>query len=262
MQDFFKVSGIKKSFVTKDGEIPVLGGIDFEVREKEFICIMGASGCGKSTLIRTMEGIETPDEGEVILEGQKMPQVSSKEIQKKFGIVFQNDNLLEWKTVYENVRLPLQVFGMKKQKDLNIEKQITKMLDLVGLQEFKDCLPKELSGGMRQRAAIARALVTDPDLFMLDQPFGALDAITRKMLNVELLKIWNETKKTCVMITNNVNEALYLGQRVLVMSHSPARIIHNMEIPFTYEERKNQLELNPEYLELRAKLNDIVRTLN
>ena len=135
------------------------------------------------------------------------------------------------------------------------------MLDLVGLSDFKDCLPHELSGGMRQRAAIARALVTNPDMLMLDQPFGALDAITRRMLNVELLKIWKETQKTCVMITNNVNEALYLGQRIFVLSNSPARIVREIHVPFSYEERNDELALNTKYLKLRSELDQLVRSL-
>lgn len=261
MLDFYKLSGISKSYETKDGLLEVLGGIDLEVREKEFICIMGNSGCGKSTLIKIMEGIESYNKGELVLEGQPFKKgKSSKEIQKKFGIVFQSDNLLEWQNTYKNVELPLKVFGMKK--NIDTDKRVMDMLKLVGLQEYKECLPKELSGGMRQRASIARALVTDPDFLMLDQPFGALDAITRKTLNEELLKIWHTTQKTCVMITNNVNEALYLGNRVLVMSNSPAKIIEEIEVPLSYEERTHDIGLNAVYLELRAHLNQIVRSIN
>jgi NitT/TauT family transport system ATP-binding protein len=260
MLDFYKLSGIGKSYTAKDGPLKVLGSIDLEIREKEFICIMGNSGCGKSTLIKIMEGIERFDKGEFILEGQPFKNgTSSKDIQKKFGIVFQNDNLLEWQNTYKNVELPLKVFGIK---NVDTDKRVMDMLTLVGLQEYKDCLPKELSGGMRQRASIARALVTDPDFLMLDQSFGALDAITRKTLNEELLKIWHTTRKTCVMITNNVNEALYLGNRVLVMSNSPAEIIKEIEVPLSYEERTHDIGLNTVYLELRAQLNQIVRSIN
>ncbi|MFT9077019.1 ABC transporter ATP-binding protein [Ethanoligenens sp.] len=260
MEKFYQLAGIRKSFITKKGLYEVLGGIDLQIHPREFVCIMGNSGCGKSTLIKIMEGIESFDQGTFFLNGEAFPKgKSSKEIQRKFGIVFQNDNLLEWQSTYKNVELPLRVFGMKKKEES--DRRVMEMLTLVGLQDYKDCLPKELSGGMRQRASIARALVTDPDFLMLDQPFGALDAITRKTLNEELLKIWNKTHKTCVMITNNVNEALYLGGRVLVMSNSPARIIQTIDVPLSYAERIHDIGLNPVYLELRAQLSQIVRSI-
>lgn len=260
MEDFYKLEGIRKSFATKNGICDVLGGIDLEIRPKEFVCIMGNSGCGKSTLIKIMEGIQPYDAGTYVFEGEAFPNGrASKAVQKKFGIVFQSDNLLEWQSTYKNVELPLRVFGMKKQGDA--DRRIMEMLALVGLQDYKECLPRELSGGMRQRASIARALVTDPDFLMLDQPFGALDAITRKTLNEELLKIWNATQKTCVMITNSVNEALYLGNRVLVMSNLPAKIVKSIEVPLTFEERIHDIGLNPVYLKLRTELNHIVRSI-
>jgi NitT/TauT family transport system ATP-binding protein len=254
-----QVKDIRKSFNTKNSNTNILDGIDFNVCKKEFICIMGASGCGKSTLMRILEGIETQDSGKIILYGKIMSKKNGKATQKKYGIVYQNDNLLDWKTTYDNVKLTLSVFHVNKKND--VQRKVMQALELVGLQDFKDCLPHELSGGMRQRAAIARALVSDPEFLMLDQPFGALDAITRKMLNMELLRIWNETGKTCIMVTNNVNEAIYLGNRILFMSSSPARIIEEVKVPFTYEEKNSNLELNPDYLLLRSKLNYLVRNM-
>ncbi len=260
MSDFYRLTGIKKSYMNKGEALHVLDGIDLELKPKEFICIMGNSGCGKSTLIKIMEGIEHSDEGEIILDGRAMPKNTEKGIQRKFGIMFQNDNLLDWKTAYQNVRLPLEVFGMTKNgRD---EERVMEMLTLVGLQDYRDCLPIELSGGMRQRTAIARALVVSPEFLMLDQPFGALDAITRKALNEELLKIWHKTQKTCVMITNSVNEALYLGGRILIMSNSPSKIVEEIEVPLSFEERITDIGLNPTYLKLRSRLNHIVRTLS
>lgn len=259
MENYFKATGIKKSFCARGETKQVLGQITLEAYPEELICIMGNSGCGKSTLIRILEGIETADEGQVILKGCPLPKKTSKSVQKNFGIVFQSDNLLDWKTVYENVKLPVSAFKLKGQ--MNSKLEIMKKLQLVGLEEFSDCYPHELSGGMRQRAAIARALVTNPEILMLDQPFGALDAITRKMLNYELLKIQHNTKTTCVMITNNVNEALLLGHRVLVMSNSPSEIICEMKVPFSYEERMGDVSTNKEYLQLRKELNEIIRNL-
>jgi NitT/TauT family transport system ATP-binding protein len=259
MSDFYTLTGIKKSFEGKGELIHVLDGIDLSVREKEFVCIMGNSGCGKSTLIKIMEGILPRDEGEIIFDGISPGKEVSKELQKRMGIVFQSDNLLEWLSVYKNVELPLRVFGQKNKAENKAK--VMEVLELVGLQNYWDCIPRELSGGMRQRTSIARALVSDPDILMLDQPFGALDAITRKILNNELLRIWDATHKTIVMITNNENEALYLGGRVLVMSNSPSRIVHEIDVPLTYEERINNINLNPTYLKLRTELAQIVRSL-
>lgn len=258
--NFLQVSHIRKNFSKRKNSLEVLRDIHFSVKEKEFVCIMGPSGCGKSTLAGIIEGIEHPDGGSIFLAGEKMPEKTTKKIQKRFGIVFQQSNLLEWKTTCKNVGMPLSVFHIGNRIDR--ERAVSRVLELVGLLEFKDCWPHELSGGMQQRAAIARALVSDPDFLILDQPFGALDAITRKMLNVELLRIWHETQKTCIMITNNVNEALYLSSRILFMSESPSSIVKEVNVPFTYEEKRAGIELNPEYLKLRSELNRFVRSIN
>ena len=174
------------------------------------------------------------------------------------GYMLQKDHLLEWRTIASNVQLGLEIQHKMTPENLAYA---SRLLETYGLADFAAKRPSELSGGMRQRAAIARALVTNPDMLMLDQPFGALDAITRRMLNVELLKIWKETQKTCVMITNNVNEALYLGQRIFVLSNSPARIVREIHVPFSYEERNDELALNTEYLKLRSELDQLVRSL-
>ena len=254
-----QISHVAKTFTSGNVRKEILGDIDFCIRNREFVCIMGSSGCGKSTLIRIMEGIEYPDSGSVIINGRQLPPSPEKAIQRDIGIVFQNDNLLDWKNTYKNVELPLEVFDMKN--EINVRDRVMYVLGLVGLEKFTDCLLHELSGGMRQRCAIARALVSDPPYLMFDQPFGALDAITRKILNVELLKLWAKTKKTCVMITNSVNEALYLGNRILFMSPSPSKIVEEIDVPFSYEERIQGLDVNPEYLDLRSKLNHIVRNV-
>jgi len=258
--NFLQIAHIEKSFTKKKCSLEVLRDIHFSVREKEFVCIMGPSGCGKSTLAGIIEGIEHPDKGSIFLEDGKIPEKTTKKVQKRFGIVFQQSNLLEWKTTYKNVELPLSVFRIGNGNVRS--RKVSEALELVGLLEYRDCWPHELSGGMQQRAAIARALVSDPDFLILDQPFGALDAITRKMLNVELLRIWHETQKTCIMITNNVNEALYLSNRILFMSDSPSSIVKEVKVPFTYEDKAAGIELNPDYLELRAELNRFVRSIN
>lgn len=262
MQDvgYLNASGLSKAFATPRGPVTILDGFDLNIKKNEFVCVMGTSGCGKSTLMRMLEGIETPDAGTVALDGATLPSRPSKAIQRRIGIVFQQDNLLDWRSVYANVMLPLTTFGLAKGEDA--ERRIMDALELVGLGEFRDCLPQELSGGMRQRCAIARALVSNPDLLMLDQPFGALDAITRRMLNVQLMDIWHRTKTTCVMVTNSVNEALYLAQRIIVLDGSPARVAHDIAVPFTYEERAGDLTSNERYLAMREDLTRIVHSLH
>lgn len=259
MKNYFKVCDIQKSYQQKDGSLKVLNGISFSVQPQEFICIMGNSGCGKSTLIKIIEGIENPDDGIIIMEDKELTGKTTKSIQKRFGIVYQSASLFDWLSAYKNVEFPLKAF---KDKDKShYRERIYNALKLVGLEDFANCYPHELSGGMRQRCAIARALVTDPEILMLDQPFGALDAITRRMLNYELLKIQHETKKTCIMITNSVNEAILLGQRILVMSNHEAKIVNDIQVPFTYEQRMGDLSENKEYLSLRHELTNIVRNL-
>ena len=166
---------------------------------------------------------------------------------------------MEWRSVYDNVRLPLEVFGLKRNPDY--ADNVMKALELVGLQDYKSCYPKELSGGMRQRAGIARALVHNPSMLLLDQPFGALDAITRKTLNQELLNIWERTQSTMVMVTNNVNEALTLATRVIVLSPAPATIIGEFSVPFTLEERRESLIEHPQFITLRAQINNLIHNL-
>ena len=203
------VKGLNKIF----GDVQALDNINLEVGTGEFLSIIGVSGCGKSTLIRIIGGLEQASEGEVTVNGEKVKKPS-----KKIGFVFQDHRLLPWLTASENIKLALD----KKEKDQ--QKIAEKYLALVGLEKFADSYPKQLSGGMAQRVAIARALANQPDILLLDEPFGALDAMTRIKMQQELRKIWEKERITMILITHDIDEAVFLGQRVVVMSSRPGRI--------------------------------------
>ena len=194
-------------------DVHALEDISLSVEEGEFLSVIGVSGCGKSTLIRIIGGLETASSGTVLVNGQAVLKPT-----RKIGFVFQDHRLLPWLTVTENIRLALN----KDEK--NQKKTVEKYLTLVGLEKFADAYPKQLSGGMAQRVAIARSLANRPDILLLDEPFGALDAMTRISMQLELQKIWKAQKTTMILITHDIDEAVYLGQRVVVMSPRPGKI--------------------------------------
>lgn len=193
--------------------VHALEDISLSVEEGEFLSVIGVSGCGKSTLIRIIGGLETASSGTVLVNGQAVLKPT-----RKIGFVFQDHRLLPWLTVTENIRLALN----KDEK--NQKETVEKYLTLVGLEKFADAYPKQLSGGMAQRVAIARSLANRPDILLLDEPFGALDAMTRISMQLELQKIWKAQKTTMILITHDIDEAVYLGQRVVVMSPRPGKI--------------------------------------
>ena len=194
-------------------DVHALEDIFLSVEEGEFLSVIGVSGCGKSTLIRIIGGLETASSGTVLVNGQAVLKPT-----RKIGFVFQDHRLLPWLTVTENIRLALN----KDEK--NQKETVEKYLTLVGLEKFADAYPKQLSGGMAQRVAIARSLANRPDILLLDEPFGALDAMTRISMQLELQKIWKAQKTTMILITHDIDEAVYLGQRVVVMSPRPGKI--------------------------------------
>lgn len=207
---------LHKQYVTSQGYLSAVEDVSFDVAPGEFLCVVGPSGCGKSTLLRLLSGLLSPDRGQVCLHGQPL-QGPCHEI----GLVFQKANLMPWRTVLDNVMLPLQVQHVAASK---ARKRAVRALELVGLIEFADSYPRELSGGMEQRVAIARALTHEPEILLLDEPFGALDALTRERLNVELMRVWEVSRKTVVMVTHNIREAIFLADRVLVLSQRPGRV--------------------------------------
>lgn len=256
---FFTIQGISKSFETKDDELTVIDNIDLSIAEKEFVCLMGPTGSGKSTLMKIMGGIERPASGKISIKGKTYEDGVPRNLLRQFGFVFQNDNLLAWRTVAKNLNLPLEVFKLRGEE---WKKRINEMLEMVGLIDYKDCYPYELSGGMRQRVGIARALVHNPEILLLDQPLGALDAITRKMLAYEILNIWKKTRKTIIMVTNNIDEALLLSNRIFVLSTLPAKIAYEIKVDIPYEDRNESIGENPRFNELRHELNLIIRKVS
>jgi len=212
-----QIRDLNQSFPREDGsELAVLEHLSFDVRDKEFVCILGSSGCGKTTLLRLIAGLDTSRSGSIILDGEEMKGPSPK-----VGFVFQEYSLFPWRTVIDNIAFGLEMNGMGKEERYRIAERY---LDLVNLTPFRDSYPSELSGGMRQRVAVARALALDPVLLLMDEPFGALDAQTRNMLQQELLTIWEKTKKTVIFITHSVDEAVFLSDRIIVLTPRPGRI--------------------------------------
>jgi NitT/TauT family transport system ATP-binding protein len=205
------------------GTVHALSRINLEVGSGEFVSVLGASGCGKTTLLRIIGGLEDGYGGELLLHGRK-GGASHPDV----GIVFQDANLLPWRSILQNVLLPAQVLRLDKNRSIA---HAHELLELVGLQGFEDKYPFELSGGMRQRVSIARALIHDPSILLMDEPFGALDALTREVMNQEVLKIWDRKKKTVFMITHSISEAVFMSDRVVVMSPRPGRVIAEVDIP-------------------------------
>jgi len=216
------LNGVQKVYNSSRGDVYALADINLEIHGGEFLSLLGPSGCGKSTLLRCLAGLESISGGGVEIMGHPLDGPP-----EELGIVFQRDMLLDWRTVIDNVLLPIE-FRRKPTKEYRA--QALRLLEQFGLGDFANRYPWELSGGMRQRAAICRALLDDPALLLMDEPFGALDAITRDMLNLELQRIWTETGKTILFITHSINEAILLSNRVAVMGRNPGHIAEIVEI--------------------------------
>jgi NitT/TauT family transport system ATP-binding protein len=211
-------SAVDQIFKSRGGPVFALESISLEVRPKEFLCIIGPSGCGKSTILGLTAGLLKPSQGEVQIDGGSIEQARSAH---QIGLVFQDAVLLPWRTVRENVALPLEVLQLPKSERA---RKINAVLELVRLDGFANRFPHELSGGMRQRLGIARALSFDPQILLMDEPFGALDAITRDKMSIELLRIWEQRQKTVIFVTHSISEAAFLSDRVVVMTPRPGRI--------------------------------------
>lgn len=217
-----------------------LEDISLEVKEGEFISVVGPSGCGKTTLLKILGGLIIPSHGTLSVKGNSIDVAVKR---RDFGFVFQNPVLLPWRNVLQNVELPLEIIG-----DRTPFAESEKLLELVGLEKFGDYYPSTLSGGMKQRVAIARALVFNPDILLMDEPFGALDELIRERLNLELLRIWQETKKTIIFVTHSISEAVFLSNRVVVLSERPAKIvgIRDIDLPFP---RTSEVRQSKEYFQ-------------
>jgi len=216
-----RLEHVSMTYDDHNGYLHVLEDISTVIHPQEFLCVLGPSGCGKTTLLRVLAGLDQHTRGKIRFPQSEKPPV---------GIVFQESNLMPWRSVLDNILLPLELAGAEPQK---AQEQAIEMAELVGLQDFLDVWPQSLSGGMAQRVAIARAFLQDTDILLLDEPFGSLDAITREQMGGELLRIWQARKKTVVMVTHSISEALLLADRVLVLSNRPAQIILDRKVGIT-----------------------------
>ena len=238
-----QIKAVEKIYEGRKGKTVALNGVNLDIYDNEFICVVGPSGCGKSTLLNIIAGLHEATSGEVIVDGVKVEGTGVDR-----GVVFQQYALFPWLTVKKNV-----MFGLNLKNNLTNEQReeiAMKYIKMVGLEKFVDAYPKELSGGMKQRVAIARAYAVNPSLLLMDEPFGALDAQTRTQLQTELLKTWEEEKKTCFFITHDVEEAILLATKVIVMSARPGRIKEIIDIDIPYP-RDQESKMLPRFTELK-----------
>lgn len=234
-EKLIEIRGVRHAYQTKDGPLPVLDGLELKVPEGGFAAVVGPSGCGKSTLTRLVAGLMKPDAGEVWLHGELVRGPKST-----VGMAFQNPVLLEWRSILQNVILPLEIVPTKMSKTQK-EDRARKLLSLVGLEGFEDKRPSELSGGMRQRASLCRSIVHQPEVLILDEPFGALDAFTREDLWQTMHKVKSEEPFTGVLITHDLRESIFLADQVVVLSGRPARTQYVMDVHLTGERDIEQL---------------------
>ncbi len=217
-----RVEHVRHVYDDHNGHVVALDDVSFEIAPGEFVCVVGPSGSGKSTLLRILAGLITPQQGRVWLDGQPVTSPG-----RSIGIVFQKANLMPWRTVHDNIALPLELAG---RSGAEIDRQTSELIELVGLSGFARSYPRGLSGGMEQRVAIARALIDNPAILLLDEPFGALDALTRERMALELTRIWSMQQTTVVMVTHSIQEAVFLADRVLVLTDRPGRIAREVTV--------------------------------
>jgi NitT/TauT family transport system ATP-binding protein len=241
--------GLTAIYPNGNGGLRALEGITFAVRRQEFVCVVGPSGSGKTTLLRLLGGLLRPTSGEVEFEGERLEGP-----RPRIGFVFQQANLMPWRTVAANVALPLELQGMGK---VEADARAQSLIELVGLEGFEASYPRDLSGGMAQRVAIARALIHEPDLLLLDEPFGALDALTRERMAAELLRIWDARKKTVVMVTHSIPEAILLADRVLALSPRPGQVRLDLAIPLP-RPRDLSMTYTHEFGQLAARVREAI----
>lgn len=240
-----KIDNVEKIYEGRKGRMVALNGVSLDIKENEFICVVGPSGCGKSTLLNIIAGLLDATSGAVYVDGKKVEGTGTER-----GVVFQQYALFPWLTVIKNVMFGLKLKGMS---DAEAREVAMKYIRMVDLEEFVDSYPKELSGGMKQRVAIARAYAVQPEVLLMDEPFGALDAQTRTQLQTELLKTWEEEQKTCFFITHDVEEAIVLATRVVIMSARPGRIRDIVDIDIPYP-RTQETKMTPEFIALKNRI--------
>jgi NitT/TauT family transport system ATP-binding protein len=242
---------ISHTYRTPGGDVPALDDVTVRLSGESFVCLVGPSGCGKSTLLRILAGLLPPDGGRVLLDGHRLTRA-----QRRVGIVFQKTNLMPWRTVAGNLALPLELAGIPP---VEREERTQAMLELIGLEGFAGAYPGALSGGMAQRVAIGRALIHDPQVLLLDEPFGALDALTREQMSEELLRIWARHRKTVLMVTHSIPEAVLLADRVLVMGPRPGHLVAEVPIPLA-RPRSLALLHQPDFVALTEQVRRSIRS--
>ena len=240
-----QVRDLSAVFAGENGGLQALDNVSFSISEQQFVCVLGPSGSGKSTLLRILGGLLPPTSGEVLFDGSPIRGPS-----RRVGMVFQDANLMPWRTVIENITLPLII---KKGANVQAEALARELIHLVGLDSFDDWLPRDLSGGMAQRVAIARALIHQPDVLLLDEPFGALDALTRERMGLALLRIWQVHRKTVLMVTHSIPEALLLADRIIILTPRPGSIALDIEIDLP-RPRDSEIQYSSQFAEMARQL--------
>jgi NitT/TauT family transport system ATP-binding protein len=245
-----RIQEATKVYETKSGSVAALDRFSAEVRDGELVCVLGPSGCGKTTLLWAMGGLHALSSGEIVLDAEPVTGPRPREI----GMVFQEANLLPWRNLRQNIEFPFEIKGARKDGG-----RIRGLLELTGLDGFEGAYPRELSGGMQQRASIVRALAQDPAVLLMDEPFGALDAFTRDEMNLLLLKLWGESGKTVVFVTHNISEAIFLADRVLVMTPRPGRLARIFEIGLP-RPRTIEMTFEPDFIALIQEIKQTVES--
>ena len=246
---YISVQAARKTYTTRNGDVHAVERADFDIAEGDFVSLVGPSGCGKSTLMSMIGGLENPTSGRITVGGTPITAP-----RRDFGYVFQDATLLPWKTVFDNVLFPIRT---QKRPVADYLGEAERLLKLTDLWAFRDKRPAELSGGMRQRVAICRGLINDPRLLMMDEPFSALDAITRDDMNLMLAQLWDQVHKTAVFITHSIREAVYLSDRVLVMNARPSRIVADIRVPFA-RPRRAEMQEDPLFNEICGFVRDTI----
>jgi NitT/TauT family transport system ATP-binding protein len=244
--DYISITNLSKTFEGSERSVPALQDINLVLSRGEFVCLLGPSGCGKSTLLNAIAGFIQPSAGEIVVDGRPVREPGPER-----GVVFQEYAIFPWMTVARNIAFGLEIKGVSA---VEIRERVDTLLDKLGLREFRDRFPKDLSGGMRQRVAIARLLAIDSPVMLMDEPFGALDALTRRTLQDELLRIWRESGKTILFVTHSIEESLYLANRIVVMTYRPGTIKRNQVVHMAYPRDTAGVEFN----ELKRELGHLV----
>ncbi len=240
-----RVRNLSAIFPDRNGGLHALGSISFSVGAQEFLCVLGPSGSGKSTLLRLLAGLIAPTAGEILFACSARPRI---------GFVFQQSNLMPWRSVLQNITLPLELDGLSRQQ---AQQKALELVELVGLGGFEAALPRDLSGGMAQRVALARALIHDPDILLLDEPFASLDALTRERLWMELSRIWQARRKTVIMVTHSITEALLLADRVLVLTARPGRLKLDLQVDLP-RPRTDEMRYSDPFGKLARRLKEAI----